>query len=258
MKDQGRRVLLNAAVACALGLPALASMAAEAAPHYAVISLIGDKLNVVVFEPSTGSNIHRNAKQAVPVAGRVFDGAALQAVQDGIKQLQPQSGISLYGNSDPALIKSIDEFMPNGKLKLPQMFMDVFAQDRITHLILVTRRTSEAKLKLLSGDVGDGRLEGVGYYVDPYQKLVNVNTGNSAIGLMAAYSYLRLSLIDLKTGEAVAGRPVENSRSFSASDRDVKSSHVWDSISAERKIEEVTQLIERSIAEALPKVIAKT
>ncbi len=257
MTQKGRRNCLASLLACGLSGWGGAAYAAEQLPHYAVISLLGDQLNVVVFEPSTGSNIQRNAKQAVPVAGRQFDGAAFQAVQDGLKQLQPQSGISLYANPDPALVKPIDQLMPEGKLKLPQMFMDVFAKDGITHLLLVTRRTTDAKLKLLNGEVGEGRLEGLGYYVDPYQKIINTTTGNSAIGLMSAYTYLRLTLIDLKTGEALAGRNIEGSKPFSASDREGKGSHVWDSISAQRKIEVINELIEGSIESALPKVFGK-
>lgn len=252
-----RRRLLNTGLACLLASSGFGAQAMEPPPHYAVLSLIGAQLNVVVFEPSTGSNIQRNAKQAVPIPDRLFDGAALQAIQDGIKKLQPQSGISLYANSDSTLVKSAEDLLPGGKLDLPKIFLEGFMQDHATHLVLVTRRRGEANLKLLNGEVGEGRLEGVGYYVDPYMKLVNSKSGNSAIGLMAAYTYLRVTLIDLKSREQVASKNVELSYSFSAADRAVAGGHVWDSISAQRKIEVINEMIATSIEDTLPKVIPK-
>ena len=53
------------------------------------------------------------------------------------------------------------------------------------------------RLRASNAWVGDGPLEGVGFYVDRYQDVVDAETGSPSRGFLAPYVSLRLSLVAL-------------------------------------------------------------
>ena len=86
MDDVKRLVCL---VGVALICISSSSYAADPAPAtYAVISLIGDKINVVGARASVGSNLDRNRQGAIAVQGRALDDTAVIAASDAILLLR--------------------------------------------------------------------------------------------------------------------------------------------------------------------------
>ena len=106
-------------VRCALVVAALAGFAAVPAARaadqrYAVLSLIGDTINLVWWQPTTGSNIDRNEHQDVPTADGALDNVALLAIDDALRRANPKTNATLLASRDPKLFALQAKLLDSG------------------------------------------------------------------------------------------------------------------------------------------------
>ena len=159
----------------------LLAPAAQAEPgskpvKYAVMSLIGNKLNLVTAQMPTGSHIDRNTQQSVPLTQAPFDGTALGTIQALLQAgSPPQEGILLYRSSSAALLAP-DTLFDGKKLALPKELADGIKADGATQLLLLTRFRQPAQLRFADSKGGYGQLEGMGFYIDSEQSVKDVTT----------------------------------------------------------------------------------
>ena len=82
-------------------------------------------------------------------------------------------------------------------------------------MILLTKVRDSAKVPLYDTSIGVGTVQGIGFYVDNDIRLKIRETGNSADGLLAPFVYVRLSVVDVQSGEAVREEVVREMRTYS-------------------------------------------
>jgi hypothetical protein len=215
--------------------------AADEDRTYAIVSLIGDGLSIVVRENSTGSNINRNPRTFVKLETPALDRAALFAADDAIKGLSPGAKRVLLEVHDPAVYAAQSRALDEGGDIRPVLLAlgATVAQSKATHLVLFTKQRHEAMLRLRDGNVGNGRLEGLGFYVDRAMRLQNPDTGEYYLGFLSPFAYFRVSLIEAATGKTLG------EESVIASDAHASTSnvHPWDTLTSQEKMSALQTMV---------------
>jgi ribosomal protein S12 len=244
-----RRSLVLTLGAVTLCAGQVAAQPSVAAPKYAVLSLIGEKFNVVTFKPSTGSSLDRNTRESIMLQGNMLDAAALGAVRNGVRKIQPKSEVFLYTTSDERLFGNPTTLFEGNKIVLPAQLIAGMKKDGATHLLLASRFRQEARIELKGGLAGTGFLEGVGYYIDRHMPMMQHDGSESNRGFLSPYVYLQLSLVDL------SGADVQKKTTISASQARIslpssKGLDPWDVLSAKEKLDTIIGLIDLELETA--------
>lgn len=242
-------------VAGSLGLFGVAA-AQDAAPTYAVLSLIGDELTLVTYQPSVGRSTDANLRQVVPLNDDTFDRRALAVCERSIRRAVPGARVSAFRSSDRALYAGQQDLVTDdaraGRF-LQSIVKDLQGNTRF--LVLVTKHRGDTRLRFADSSGGTGKLNGLGFYIDRVQGARSVETGESGAGYIAPYAYLSVSLVDVASGKvirtvtATESQPIGSTRSKSSTDP-------WAALSAEEKVESVQQLIERGLDRIVPLAVA--
>lgn len=189
--------------------------AADIGPRtYAVISLIGDKINVVGHRATVGSTMDRNRQGAMAVQGHALDDTAVLAASDAIGRFDPRASIVMLSSNDPTLYELQDElFEPQQRSRalLGSAIKDPIQGQHATHLILIRKHRGDAALRMQVQYVGSGKIEGVGFYVDPTLPTKNLATNETGAGFLATFAYLNVTLVDANTMAVIREQIVEES-----------------------------------------------
>lgn len=232
------------------------------APHasaqgrrYAALSLVGDKIEVVFAQPGVGSRIDRNERRALDDAEGTLDRFVLKAVDDALRRADgggtPLAMLSIKGSS---LYERPDRLFQGRQLALPGAVVDAIEASKATHLIVLTKLRDEPRVPLLNQTVGTGTVRGLGFYIDNSIDLVDRGVGSYGIGLLAPFVYLRLTLVDVSTGEAVREELVREVETHSVAG-DPKATRAWDVLSAEEKVERLQRLIQRAVGQGVGRLL---
>jgi hypothetical protein len=211
--DDIKRLVCLAAFALA-SIPS-SSHAADSAPRtYAVMSLIGDKISVVGHRATVGSSIDRNRQGAMTVQGHALDDMAVLAASDAISRFDPPASIVMLASNDPTLYELQDElFEPQQRSRalLASAIRDPIQGQHATHLILIRKHRGDAAMRMQVQYVGSGKLEGVGFYVDPTLPTRNLETNEIGSGFLAPFAYIKVTLVDANSMAVIREQTVEES-----------------------------------------------
>jgi hypothetical protein len=201
--------------AFALTFVASSGHAADNSPRtYAVISLIGDKIYVVGHRATVGSSIDRNRQGAIAVQGRALDDTAVLAASDAISRFDPRASIVTLASNDPTLYELQDElFDPQQRSRalLASAIRDPIQGQHATHLVLIRKHRADAALRMQVQFVGSGKIEGVGFYVDPTLPTRNLETNEIGAGFLATFAYIKVTLVDASTMAIIREQTIEES-----------------------------------------------
>jgi hypothetical protein len=226
-----------------------------AAPRtYAVLSLVGDSMNVVSFQMATGSNIDRNRHESIPVPDRTFDTAALIAVNDSLKRINSQNSAVFFVASSPGLFKDQAKLFDGRRLVLPDELSVGIKKAGATHLLLLTKHRDEARLQAAGEKLGSGTLEGIGFYIDRVKPMQQSDTGQEGRGFLAPFVYMKISLVDLATS-TVARQQVAMSTNVYAATRTKDGLDPWDVLSVKQKVDVLRQMISDEVARIVPLLV---
>jgi len=249
----GRGFVGGLMIAAACGAAA-ADLPARGA-GYAVVSLIGDKLSVVTHEPSTGTTIERNRTQVLPVGGGVFDAEAMTQAEAALKRLDAGARVSLYDLSSPAMFEQQDRFLEGGRLRFSPAVVAAMRKDGATHLVLITKQLSTGRLQ--AGDqesLGSGYLQGMGFYIDRFVRMIRPSTGETGQGFFAPYVFAKLSLVDLETLAVVKESRIKANVS-AASIGVAESPDAWDALTPKGKIDALKGLLAEEVPRAVEALV---
>src|SRR5688572_13155973 len=200
-----RRIAAAAALLLAATLAA-----AQEGRRIAVLSLVGDQIVVVQRELTTGTRIDRNTRTPVALNSPALDNAMVLAVEREVQRAEPSAQVTLLGARRQELyaLQSRGLESQAGFKSLLDAVRDVAAKANATHLLLVTKHRASARLEVADGSLGDGLLEGLGFYVDPTRIMDrHLADGQRSEGFIAPYAYFLVTMVDLKTGAVVSQRP---------------------------------------------------
>lgn len=223
---------------------------------YAVLSLIGDSLTVVTYRPSTGSHLDQNVQQTVVLPDAIFDQAALLAVDEALRKVDPNALIILLAPSSRALRTERGYLLDGQRFSSSEELDVALKKGGATHLLLVTKHRADTNLQMRSTKVGSGKLEGLGYYIDRQLPTYRTDTGERGVGFFASYAYFKISIVDLATSTVLKQHTVTATTTLSAARaRSKESFDPWDVLSPSQKIDTLRGMIRREIVNALPALI---
>ena len=245
-------------LAAALGFSVAAHAQQQAAPasSYAVMSLLGDKLTLSIYQIATGSRLDANRRIEMPLPDDALDGVAAFAADDAIKRLQPGAQTRLFSTRDAKLFAMQDKLIDSsdGPATLAQAMKELVASSKASHLILITKHRAEARMRMYDGYIGSGRLAGLGFYVDKETELIDRSTGASSVGFFSPYAYLKVSLFEMDSVRQVRQASATSTNVVSAATS--KTAVVaWDAMTSAQKFDVLKGVIVQAIDEAMPKVL---
>jgi len=246
--------LLKSSTAQALSTPPSENEVANPL-HYGVLSLIGSALDVVVFQSGTGSHLDQNIHRAWQLPEPVFDAQALQVLQEAIKQMQPQADVQLFGGKLPQAFQKPEDVVDTQRLKLPDETIAALRKDGAQQLLLLTRHRSEARLSTTTGYIGDGKLEGLGFYLDGQKRLRRSDNQEVGHGFLAPFVHLRLSRVDLSSKQVLKQRDISVGTTLSVA-RAKDGLNPWEVLSDDKKLDMLGQMMRRELSQAASEVLS--
>lgn len=253
MKDFGllrRRTGLITLAAAGAGacLPGLA----QTPRRWAIMSVLGDGLELVKASPPDASRLDRGGRETQNIPGSGFDRAALLGARAGVAKVFPPGPQHAYlpkvtFNADEQ--REMVELMVRGT-RIPWL-QEMAERDQVTHLVLVTRDKGDAMLRTVRGDpAGERAVDGVGFYVDYHTA---VRSGDSPVeGFLAAFVYARATLYDVRQAKVLRHELVREGVAYARThdgDRDP-----WKIMDHVQKIEMLRTMIQRNVEPAVAKL----
>ncbi len=241
-----------------LALTAFAATAAAAAPRVAVLSPLGDRVLVVGSEISTGSHLDRNRRDRVALPSDYLDIAAATAF--GREAGGARAGLEIVPvRTRDAVARQMQDDVVAGRRPATDIAARLspgLAAQGFTHLVLLTRHRGDARIRVPNGTIGTGRLEGLGFYVDRYSSLRDIQDGDAGLGFLAPFAYVRASLVDLRTGALLAeeaSQEAEAIPTLAAKD----GAHPWDVLGPDEKAGALAEFTARGLAIVAPRLLAR-
>ena len=241
-----KRSLQRLAAAFLLLVVAAAACAAEPR-RYAVLSLIGDKLQLAYAVGVVGAPVDTIERRAVPLDDTAIDKAALIAVNDQVKSLE---------HTEPVLLQAWERALFDtsaGTAAVVEWVRSLTKGKDVTHAILITKLAYNGVPALQKPFVGSGMLEGVGFFVGRTPAPAGADPNSAGPGFLSPFAYFRVSLIDLKTGQVVKEERGLASDTIDASN--TMSGNPWEALDARQKIEKLQQMVRTELASVMPKVL---
>ncbi len=250
-----RRLVLALAPALLAASARTPAQGATPARAYAVVSLVGDQLDIVVYQRQTGSHLDSNRHRQVMLPDNALDVVALRAARAALKAADARASVDLLTGSTPDLFTNQTRFFDGGQLKLPPELEAAVRQSRPTHLVLLTKYHADARLRMGNGDIGSGKLQGLGFYIDRDTVLVLGDTGGQAAGFIAPFAYIEVSLVDLATSTVVGRTVIVETRVVSAG-RSVEGTDPWDAMTADQKTNALRGMLTEQVQRAVTSLVA--
>ena len=253
-----RRQLVAALGVAAALLPALANAAqavTAAAPSYVLLSVVGDKLGLVWQRPGTASNLDKNEHRDLPVKDLTFESASVFAAADTVQALQPGAKTTMLSTKEPALYREAEQLPGDAAAELLGPVKEAIDKTQATRLVLVTKYRQAARLKLREGLVGTGRLNGIGFYIDETYEIDRGENLQGAVGFVAPYAYVTVSLIDVRTMKVLKKSSVIESAAMTSA-RSKSANTPWDALTPEEKVESLKGVLQAAVARGVTEVLS--
>jgi hypothetical protein len=193
-----RRATLAALAASTLPFAARRPAFAATAPRrYAVLSLVGRSFDIVTFRQGTISRLDTNVRSEVAVKDGYFDRLAVRAIGDALKAEDPGCVTDLLDADLPDVRASTVAIAAGDVLTMPAADAADIASGGTTHLVLVTPHRDDAHLDThYAGQIGKGKLNGIGIYYDTSTTIRDADTNAPHLGYCAPFCYARVSLVE--------------------------------------------------------------
>ena len=246
-------------LALAAALPALAppvhAQAPQAAPTYAVLSLIGDQLDAVTYQQQVGTLLDANSHLAMPMgAGNTLDTAALRETNSALRATVAVTDVALLATSAPAIYADESRFFVGDQVRLPADIESAVTQAKASRLVMITKHRGEAHLKTKHGFIGSGKIEGLGFYVDTIHRIRDEDITDRNVGFLAPFVYVDVTLVDTASHTVVRQTTITASETIPAVGN-VKGADAWGALTPEQKMSTLNRLLSTSLAEVVPKLV---
>jgi hypothetical protein len=231
------------------------------APVYAVLSLIGDKLDIAVYQPMTDGKPVDNQHVPFVTANTVFDDTAVAATIKSMRELMPAAALVRLDSGSPALYeKQLAIFAPKAPaVALPEAVNSALKQQKAAYLILITKIRDEAGIRVRNTNKSSGTLEGLGFFVDRNSAVAQADPNLGRVtkilrGYLAPFMYVKVSLIDVAASRVIRDKIIAASYILPAPAA-VTATGAWEALSSEEKVQTIQGMIEGEIPRAMPELL---
>jgi hypothetical protein len=224
-------------------------------PTYAFLSLIGDKLEIVVAQLQTGSLLDKNRREpAVEIKDPVFDNAVATAAGQAVRAVFPAAELAILNTRSPILFEKHRDLFEEkgGVIAIPDAIRGALANEKATHLVLITKHRDNAYFEFTNANEGSGMLEGLGFYLDGAMETKRSDTSESGRGYIAPYVYAKVTLVDVKTSKVIAKQTIKATMTISSARAQQNLATPWAALSSAEKVNAINRLIQREMARVVP------
>jgi hypothetical protein len=224
---------------------------------YAVISLVGDRLDVVTYQPKVGSLMDSNSHSPLRFSEDLLDTVALRAVNHAMKATVPGADIALLAATEPSTFVDQARFFDGNHVKLPHEIDEAVHRENIATLVLLTKHRGEAKLAVRDGNLGGGKLEGLGFYVDSNMPMESADRTHHSYGFIAPFVYVDVSLVDIASGRLLRQTTITATETIASSDN-AEGADPWGAMTTKEKVSALSGLLSQNLAAIIPHLVDPT
>lgn len=243
--------------------PVLAQTPPSAKPVYAILSLVGDRLDIVVREIQIGTRINANRRESHEIPGSVFDDVAVAAAAKSVRAAQPGAEVSHLNTRSPVLFAKHRELfdVSQGVMGMPDAIREALKGQGATHLVLITKHREDALFRFNNRESeGAGTLEGLGFYLDTTVETYNYNakTGDrskSGVGFIAPYAFVTVQVAEFPSAKVLGRKSVADYQMVGSGNSETDVSQPWQAMTAAQKARAVARVVESSVAKAADEVL---
>jgi hypothetical protein len=256
----GGMALLGAGLGC-LAQAQAQPQAAAASPlgRVGVFALLGDTVQATWAENAPDvSRIERTGRETLDFKGIGFDLIALRIARTALGTLQPKPSVDLF-NAPAPLTLTDQRALAEGarRAELPAWMVKTIADNRLTHLLLVTRGRGTMLAETGSNEaIGRGTVEGIGFYLDTLYTMQNTRTGALSTGLLAPYVQIRLQLMDVQSGDIVSDYAVRDSFAYASPDTKPEADP-WNFMPNTDKVRTLRGMVEKGLTRGMQQLLAR-
>ncbi|MBL8513687.1 MAG: hypothetical protein JNJ55_06820 [Betaproteobacteria bacterium] len=226
---------------------ASATQGTPAKPVYAVLSVIGDKIDVVVARSLPGQEQAAVRGAVTPTEG-VFDAVAVEAASRAIWAVAPKMDIAQLAVRGKSMFEKQTELFAeaNGRIRIPAEVMEGARQQAATHLVLLLKHRAPVvwnvpgTAKPKTDAQFRGTVEGLGFVVD-------VPAGRD--GEIVPFLHFQVLVVDLASATVVGRNPVAATAPVPA--EAVSADLAWRNFSAWQKTRSLEFLIRDQVMQAV-------
>lgn len=256
--SDGRRVLaLVGGLVLAFLCTARAWAQAEPVHRVALVSMIGPQLQLTLEQAQTGSHLDANRHAQANMTQTRLDQAALAAVLRALAQVRQVEALQQMFVLEPAVQPTGGRHAVGDIVNLPQQVLDDAQRQGADRLLLIDRLRGEARLRAKHSLLGEGRIEGVGLYLNPTQAMRSPS-GEMHRGFVAPYVYLNVVLLDARSATVLSSQAIEVSTTRAwvpAKGDQANATARLEDLATPAHVRALLRLLDQSLAEAVVAVV---
>lgn len=160
--------------------------------------------------------------------------------------------------SDPALYALNDQWLAANAIDGPALVARLKGQlgtGQDTHLIVLLPYRAEPLLATRQGHIGTGKVAGLGFYVNTFQKLCKGSTSECERGFLAPFVNFRMTMLDAQTGAEESEEYTAVGVTRSAARADDRTA--WNAVPDAQKIAFLEALLRQEVYRLMPDLLAK-
>lgn len=221
-----------------------------------VFSLLGDSVQVVAGQESTGTRLDTTQRESLDFKGIGFDAITLRVISAHMRSVRPATKLQLYQAPGGLSLEQQRAIAAGAeKAQLPGWMVDSIERNGLSHLLIGTRSRGPVDVPTANNSsLGRAEVDGIGFYLDRSYKIQNLETGALTTGLIAPYVYVRLTLMDAISGKIVSLAHIRIANAH-VSDTNQLSGDPWTYMSIEQKVNALRGALEDGISRAMAGMI---
>jgi hypothetical protein len=223
-------------------------------PSYAVISLVGDKLDIVTYQPQVGNQLDNNSHMPLTLSQDDLDATALRAINRSLRASAPGAPVALLAASTADSFAEQSHMFNGDHVVLPAEIDAAVHREGVTMLVLVTKHRGEARLRLQDGYIGSGKIEGLGFYMNSIQRMKTYETGVRSLGYLAPFVYVDVALVDVASATVIRRTAIATGQVIGASNS-AEGVNPWDALSAAEKVSMLERMLSKELEAVVPALL---
>ena len=247
---------------CTMFIVAFATTHTRAAtpeiPTYALLSLIGDKLDIVIASQLTGSRTDQSRREApLAIEDPVFDNIAATSAGEAVRKVIPRAELAILNSRSPVLFEKQRVLFEekSGSIAIPEAIRTALQNEKATHLILISKHRDFAQVQFSNATDGAGMLEGLGFYLDGATDAYSGDSGGAGRGYIAPFFYAKITLVDVQTSKVIKKQTITAWTTISSARALENLASPWAALSSAEKVSAINRLIQREIARVVPQLL---